>query len=141
MSDSDPERGAVDCGVAVIGMAGRFPGAPSVDAFWRNLRDGVESVVEAELARHPAHLLARALERERRINPHREPGGQSFGAADRQRTRRLALAFEVDRDPGADRRFQLLVALSGAGEADGQAQVRDSAKFTGRGDVEAVDQS
>jgi acyl transferase domain-containing protein/acyl carrier protein len=30
--------------VAVIGMACRFPGAPSVDAFWRNLRDGVESI-------------------------------------------------------------------------------------------------
>jgi acyl transferase domain-containing protein len=30
--------------VAVIGMAGRFPGADSVDAFWRNLRSGVESI-------------------------------------------------------------------------------------------------
>ncbi|HEX3126564.1 MAG TPA: amino acid adenylation domain-containing protein, partial [Thermoanaerobaculia bacterium] len=30
--------------VAVIGLAGRFPGAPDVEAFWRNLRDGVESI-------------------------------------------------------------------------------------------------
>ncbi len=30
--------------VAVIGMAARFPGARDVDEFWRNLRDGVESV-------------------------------------------------------------------------------------------------
>jgi phthiocerol/phenolphthiocerol synthesis type-I polyketide synthase E len=30
--------------VAVIGMAGRFPGSPDVDAFWRNLRDGVEGI-------------------------------------------------------------------------------------------------
>ncbi|MGU3778873.1 beta-ketoacyl synthase N-terminal-like domain-containing protein [Burkholderia metallica] len=30
--------------IAIIGMAGRFPGAPDVDAFWRNLRDGVESI-------------------------------------------------------------------------------------------------
>jgi acyl transferase domain-containing protein len=30
--------------VAVIGMAGRFPGARSVDKFWRNLRDGIESI-------------------------------------------------------------------------------------------------
>ncbi|HKC12182.1 MAG TPA: beta-ketoacyl synthase N-terminal-like domain-containing protein, partial [Vicinamibacteria bacterium] len=30
--------------VAVIGMACRFPGADSVEAFWQNLRDGVESV-------------------------------------------------------------------------------------------------
>ncbi|HEX6373718.1 MAG TPA: amino acid adenylation domain-containing protein [Longimicrobium sp.] len=30
--------------VAVVGMAGRFPGAPDVPAFWRNLRDGRESI-------------------------------------------------------------------------------------------------
>src|SRR5215813_6844607 len=29
--------------IAIIGMAARFPGAPDVDSFWRNLRDGVES--------------------------------------------------------------------------------------------------
>lgn len=31
-------------GVAVIGMAGRFPGAQDVRAFWRNLCQGVESI-------------------------------------------------------------------------------------------------
>ncbi len=31
-------------GIAIVGMAGRFPGAPSVDAFWRNIKDGVESI-------------------------------------------------------------------------------------------------
>jgi acyl transferase domain-containing protein/acyl carrier protein len=30
--------------IAVIGMACRFPGAPDPAAFWRNLRDGVESI-------------------------------------------------------------------------------------------------
>jgi acyl transferase domain-containing protein len=30
--------------IAIVGMAGRFPGAADVEAFWRNLRDGVESV-------------------------------------------------------------------------------------------------
>ncbi|HEY0696601.1 MAG TPA: polyketide synthase, partial [Micromonospora sp.] len=30
--------------IAIVGMAGRFPGAPDVASFWRNLRDGVESV-------------------------------------------------------------------------------------------------
>ncbi|SFH03173.1 amino acid adenylation domain-containing protein [Duganella sp. CF458] len=30
--------------VAIIGMAGRFPDAANLDEFWRNLRDGVESV-------------------------------------------------------------------------------------------------
>jgi amino acid adenylation domain-containing protein len=38
--------------VAIVGMSGRFPGARNVGQFWRNLRDGVESIShfsEAEL--------------------------------------------------------------------------------------------
>jgi acyl transferase domain-containing protein/acyl carrier protein len=31
-------------GIAIIGMAGRFPQAESVDAFWRNLRDGRDCI-------------------------------------------------------------------------------------------------
>ncbi|RMF30773.1 MAG: polyketide synthase, partial [Chloroflexi bacterium] len=30
--------------IAIIGMAGRFPGARNLDEFWQNLRDGVESI-------------------------------------------------------------------------------------------------
>ncbi|OLP46778.1 type I polyketide synthase [Rhizobium oryziradicis] len=30
--------------IAVIGMAGRFPGAPDVERFWQNLIEGVESI-------------------------------------------------------------------------------------------------
>jgi len=30
--------------IAVIGMGCRFPGASSPDAFWKNLRNGVESI-------------------------------------------------------------------------------------------------
>ncbi|HYR07710.1 MAG TPA: amino acid adenylation domain-containing protein, partial [Longimicrobium sp.] len=30
--------------VAVVGMSGRWPGAADVESFWRNLRDGVESI-------------------------------------------------------------------------------------------------
>ena len=43
-----------DTAVAVVGMAGRFPGARDVQAFWSNLRDGIESVTffsDAELRR------------------------------------------------------------------------------------------
>jgi phthiocerol/phenolphthiocerol synthesis type-I polyketide synthase E len=36
--EAGPER------IAIVGMACRFPGAANVDAFWRNLRDGVESI-------------------------------------------------------------------------------------------------
>ena len=35
----DPDRS-----IAIIGMAGRFPGASDVETFWRNLCDGVESI-------------------------------------------------------------------------------------------------
>ncbi len=33
-----------DLAIAVVGMAGRFPDAPDLDRFWRNLRAGVESI-------------------------------------------------------------------------------------------------
>ncbi len=36
------QRSASD--IAIIGMAGRFPGANDIEEFWRNLRDGVESI-------------------------------------------------------------------------------------------------
>ena len=32
--------------IAVIGMAGRFPGAPSIEDYWQNLKSGRESLVE-----------------------------------------------------------------------------------------------
>jgi acyl transferase domain-containing protein len=31
-------------GIAIIGMAGRFPGASSVAEFWQNQLNGVESI-------------------------------------------------------------------------------------------------
>ncbi|MEO6830228.1 MAG: polyketide synthase, partial [Acidobacteriaceae bacterium] len=34
-------------GIAIVGMAGRFPGASTVGQFWRNLVEGVESVAFA----------------------------------------------------------------------------------------------
>ncbi len=40
MNDSE----ASSNGIAVIGLAGRFPRARNVEAFWRNLRDGVEAI-------------------------------------------------------------------------------------------------
>jgi acyl transferase domain-containing protein len=59
--------------IAVIGMAGRFPGANDLDTFWRNLRDGIESVsvlseeellaagVDPALLRDPKYVRARAV--------------------------------------------------------------------------------
>ncbi|MER8798701.1 amino acid adenylation domain-containing protein [Mesorhizobium sp. M0984] len=34
--------------VAIIGMAGRFPGAENVDQFWSNLVDGIESIADLD---------------------------------------------------------------------------------------------
>jgi acyl transferase domain-containing protein len=63
----------VDRRIAVVGMAGRFPGAADVDAFWRNIRDGVESIsffsqaellaagVAPELINDPAYVPARPV--------------------------------------------------------------------------------
>ncbi len=73
MTDSDAHDYQESLDIAVIGMAGRFPGAPNIEMFWRNLCDGVESIVhfsEQELERlgvgpsalrHPAFVKAGAL--------------------------------------------------------------------------------
>lgn len=39
-----PKGGDKGLAIAVIGMAGRFPGASSIDEFWSNLKNGVESI-------------------------------------------------------------------------------------------------
>ena len=42
----NPDTGGQYSGleIAIVGMSGRFPGAQSIEQFWGNLRDGVESV-------------------------------------------------------------------------------------------------
>lgn len=59
--------------IAIIGMAGRFPGADDVREFWRNLCDGVESVssftdeqlrasgIAEEVIRDPNYVRTRAV--------------------------------------------------------------------------------
>ena len=50
---SHDDNSALDTDIAVVGMAGRFAGARSIDEYWNNLRNGVESLstfTEAELA-------------------------------------------------------------------------------------------
>jgi len=37
-------KGDTGMEIAVIGMAGRFPGAKNIDEFWENLKNGVESI-------------------------------------------------------------------------------------------------
>jgi acyl transferase domain-containing protein len=42
MRDGSTHESCSGCEVAVIGMAGRFPKARDLAAFWRNIRDGVD---------------------------------------------------------------------------------------------------
>ncbi|HLL45451.1 MAG TPA: polyketide synthase, partial [Longimicrobiaceae bacterium] len=56
--------------VAIVGMSGRFPGAGSVEEFWRNLRGGVDCItrfseeellaagVRSDLVKHPDYVRA-----------------------------------------------------------------------------------
>ncbi|AUM70604.1 polyketide synthase [Pseudomonas fluorescens] len=47
-----PEPVAVEAGdIAIISMAGRFPGAASVEQFWDNLRTGVDSITQVPASR------------------------------------------------------------------------------------------
>ena len=45
LRQAGPDKNACSSNaIAIIGMTGRFPGAESVEAFWQNLKDGVESI-------------------------------------------------------------------------------------------------
>jgi acyl transferase domain-containing protein/acyl carrier protein len=59
--------------IAIVGMAGRMPGAENLQQYWSNLRDGVESIaffsdeelaaagVDAALLRNPRYVRARGV--------------------------------------------------------------------------------
>jgi hypothetical protein len=59
-------------GIAIVGMAGRFPRARNIDEFWRNLRNGVEAIsffteeelrsagVDSALLSDPSYVRANA---------------------------------------------------------------------------------
>ena len=54
------KTGIESADIAVIGMAGRFPGADDLQKFWGNLRDGVESITvfsEEEVSQTDSRLL------------------------------------------------------------------------------------
>ena len=57
-------------GIAVIGMAGKFPGAPNLAAYWENLRGGVESITHfseheidapPSISQSPQYVRARGI--------------------------------------------------------------------------------
>ena len=71
-----PKRPSGDGGIAIIGMAGRFPEADDVEGFWKNLREGRECVraftreellaagIPPALADHPDYVPANAILRD-----------------------------------------------------------------------------
>ncbi len=58
-NDNRPELRELD--IAVVGMASRFPGATTPDAYWSNIRDGVESIVGIDEAALRAEGVPDAL--------------------------------------------------------------------------------
>jgi tyrocidine synthetase-3 len=44
MNKTDENNNLTGLEIAVIGMAGRFPGAKNIEEFWKNLENGIESV-------------------------------------------------------------------------------------------------
>lgn len=65
--------GGID--IAIVGMAGRFPGADDVEALWRNVREGVESVT----AFTDAELLGRGVPQSELDDPAYVKAGVLFG--------------------------------------------------------------
>lgn len=73
MNNADEFDGLLEPEIAIIGMAGRFPGAIDVERFWQNLKDGVESIsffsdeelmasgVPSDLLNNPNYVKARAV--------------------------------------------------------------------------------
>jgi len=60
------EDARLESAIAVVGMAGRFAGASDVETFWRNLRDGVESIERYS----DEALLAAGVSRQLLDDPH-----------------------------------------------------------------------
>lgn len=70
---TNPQDAQIIDGIAIIGMAGRFPGANTIDEFWQNLKNGVESIsffsekdlieagVESELVQDPNYVKAKGI--------------------------------------------------------------------------------
>ncbi len=65
--------------IAVIGMAGRFPGAPDLGAFWDNLVAGRESISSFS----PEQLQAAGIDETLYTNPNYVPARGILGYADR----------------------------------------------------------
>ena len=64
--------------IAIVGMSCRFPGANNADEYWRNLRDGVESVTFYS----PEELAASGVDTSVFQNPNFVPAGSLIDGAE-----------------------------------------------------------
>ncbi|MCW7538711.1 AMP-binding protein [Aquabacterium sp. A7-Y] len=74
-----PDAAARPVAVAIVGLAGRFPGAPSIEAFWHNLSQGVDSL--RRFGRE--ELLAKGVAAAQLDHPDWVPVGQVVDDADK----------------------------------------------------------
>ncbi len=72
-------EGAGSARIAIIGMSGRFPGAPSVESLWKNLCEGVESLTFF----NDDELLASGVSRNLLSNPRYVKAGSILENTDR----------------------------------------------------------
>ena len=120
--------------IAIIGMAGRFPGASSIEAFWQNLANGVESIttltddellaagVSPKLLSNPRYVRARA-----RLDGVADFDASFFGMSPREASTTdpqhrvfLEHAWEALEHAGIDpARFQGSIGVYGGAGADG----------------------
>src|SRR6185312_1597440 len=73
MTNPSVQDTSYETALAIIGLSGRFPGAPNVETFWRNIAAGVKSIrfftaeelaaagVERALLEHPNYVKAGAV--------------------------------------------------------------------------------
>ncbi len=142
-----------DGDVAIVGMAGRFPGAAGVAAFWRNLMAGVESIARLS----PAELDAAGVSEETRsvaayvpvaatVDGFDEIDAQFFGltpreaeAMDPQHRLFLECAWEALENAGYDaRRWPGRIGVyAGAGMNSYFRHVLASSAAAGLGEMQA----
>jgi acyl transferase domain-containing protein len=64
--------------IAIIGMAGRFPGAQNITQFWQNLANGIESISRFS----DEELIARGVTEEKIKDPYYVKAGTILQDAD-----------------------------------------------------------
>ena len=118
--------------IAIIGMAGRFPGAPDVGAFWRLLRDGIDAVSEVPDGRWTAREFV-ACGAQGSGEPRHRAGGfiadaESFDAAFFGISPREALLMDPQQRVLLE---QAWLALTDAGVAADEPNGRRTGVFIG----------